>query len=197
MLGSHIVFSCYGFWLPNDPRGSGSRTVRAHHLWEIGGAATRVSTTHSVANRPHDRRLRLQTKAALTRPAVILSREQMPAVAEGIAALLPKLELTLHALAVMPDHVHAVAAAHRLDPEELCEALKRAATRGLNDAGLHPFRDRLRANGKRPSPWAVKGWCVFLYTPEEMRGRIRYVEQNPIEAGLPPQHWSFVTPYEG
>ncbi|MCA9235893.1 MAG: hypothetical protein KDA44_10510 [Planctomycetales bacterium] len=197
MLGSHIVFSCYGFWLPNDPRGSGSRVVRAQHLYDAGGEATRVDSRRSVAKRPHDRAIRLATKAALARRPVVLTGEQACAVARGIADLLPRLEAKLHALAVLPDHVHAVAAPHRLTPAKLRDALKRAATRGLNDAGLHPFRDHARSNGKLPSPWAEQGWCVFLDTPDEMRGRIRYVEQNPGEAGLNPQRWSCVTPYAG
>lgn len=195
MLGSHLIFTCYGFWLPNDPRGSGSHTVHAQHLYEVGGDATCVSTTHSVAHRAHDRELRSATKAALVRPPVLLSGKQALVAAGGIAALLPKLQLTLHALAVLPDHVHAVAAAHRLPPDKLREALMRAATRGLNEAGMHPFVAQPRANGKLPSPWAAKGWCVFLHTTAQMYNRIRYVEQNPIEAGLPAQRWSCVTPY--
>lgn len=27
MLGAHVIFGAYGFWLPNDPRGSWSEFV--------------------------------------------------------------------------------------------------------------------------------------------------------------------------
>ncbi len=48
ILGHHLIISAYGFWLPNDPRGSWSDFVRA---WEIAkfGDATKVETRRSVA----------------------------------------------------------------------------------------------------------------------------------------------------
>jgi REP element-mobilizing transposase RayT len=116
-------------------------------------------------------------------------------VARGIAELLPKIELVVYALAVQPDHVHVVAAQHAYSPEEILAALKRAGTKGLSADSLHPFTNHPRTNDRLPSPWAEKGWKVFLNTPEEMRRAIRYVEQNPIRAGLKPQSWSCVTRY--
>lgn len=32
-LGSHIILSAYGFWLPNDPRGPWSDFVGAYELY--------------------------------------------------------------------------------------------------------------------------------------------------------------------
>jgi REP-associated tyrosine transposase len=60
MLGWHLIFSMYGFWLPNDLCGSGSTRVRAQHIYEVGGEATKVHTSRSVAGVAHDRRLRLK-----------------------------------------------------------------------------------------------------------------------------------------
>ena len=53
ILGLHFIFSAYGFWLPNDPRGSWSDTVRDLELLRF-GPATKADTTRSVAARPHD-----------------------------------------------------------------------------------------------------------------------------------------------
>jgi len=58
MLAFHAIFSTYGFWLPNDPRGSGSKFVGSAAIFRAGGKATKVSTNRSVASRPHDRSLR-------------------------------------------------------------------------------------------------------------------------------------------
>src|SRR4051794_17780630 len=69
MLGWHLIFSAYGFWLPNDERGSGSSRVRVQHIYEAGGDATKVSTRHSVAHKPHDLRLRRLAKESLKYPA--------------------------------------------------------------------------------------------------------------------------------
>jgi REP element-mobilizing transposase RayT len=195
--GWHLIFSVYGFWPPNDPRGSGSTRVRAQHIYEAGGDATKVHTTRSVAGRPHDMRLRRIVKESLKYPAVELSGLQARAVGRGIAATIPKVGLTIHACAIMPDHMHVVVAAHRFDGDEIIAYLKRAGTRGMNDEGLHPLREFARKSGKHPSPWAEGGWKVMLFTPAQMRARIRYVEGNPVQAGLPRQRWSFVAPYLG
>lgn len=197
MVGLHLIFSTYGFWLPNDPRGSGSTRVRTSHVNDAGGEATKVSTTRSAAARPHDRRLRLAAKQALKYPPVELSELQARAVARGIAAMLPKVELVIHACAIMPDHVHAVVAGHPFDGDQIIACLKRAGTRGMTDEGLHPLAAYRRTNGKLPCPWGGGGWKVFLNTPKEMLDRILYVERNPIRAGFKPQRWSFVVPMWG
>lgn len=197
MLGMHLIFTTYGFWPPNDPRGSGSTQVWAQHLYEVGGAATKVHTTRSVAGRPHDVGVRLRIRQSLKYPPVFLTGLQARAVGQGFAAICGKIGLTIHACAILPDHIHVVAVRHRLDGDALIECLKRAGTRAMNEAGLHPLAAFARKSGKHPCPWGAHGWKVFLDTPGEMVGRIRYVEANPDKAGLPRQRWSFVAPYTG
>ena len=41
VLAYHLIFTAYGFWLPNDPRGSWSDFVRAWELF-ITGKATKT-----------------------------------------------------------------------------------------------------------------------------------------------------------
>ena len=197
MLGWHLIFSTYGFWLPNDPRGSGSSRVKAQHIYDAGGEATKVNTTRSVASKPHDARLRRIAKKTLKFPAVEFSGLQARAVARGIGAVVPKVGLVVHACAIMPDHVHMVIAKHQMNGDELIACLKRAGTRGLNGEELHPMRDFARASGRLPSPWGGRGWKVMLFTADKMYGAIRYVEENPIRAGFKRQRWAFVVPFEG
>jgi len=197
MLGWHLIFSAYGFWLPNDERGSGSSRVRARHIYNAGGEATKVHTTRSVAHRPHDVRLRQLAKEALKYPVVELSGVQARAVARGIGAMCPKVEMVVHACAILPDHVHVVVAANRLAGDALIACLKKAATRGMNAEGLHPQREHRRTNGTMPSPWGARGWKVMLFTEEQLLAAIRYVEENPVRAGFKRQNWSFVTPFGG
>jgi REP element-mobilizing transposase RayT len=197
MLGLHLIFSIYGFWPPNDPRGSGSTRVRAQHIYEAGGEATKVHTTRSVAARPHDAQLRRAVKEALKYPPVVLTGLQAQAVGQGFALICRKIDLTIHACAILPDHVHVVVVRHRLDGDEIIARLKRAGTRALNEAGLHPLAAFGWTSGKHPCPWGGGGWKVFLETPGEMRGRIQYVEGNPEKAGFRRQRWSCVVPYRG
>ncbi len=157
MLGWHLIFSTYGFWLPNDPRGSGSSRVRAQHLYDAGGEATKVHTRHSVAHRAHDVQLRRIAKESLKYPPVELNGIQARAVARGIATIVPKVQITIHACAIMPDHVHLVAAAHSFDGDELMACLKRAGTRGLNEEGLNPMQRYGSGRRQLPSLWGGRG----------------------------------------
>ena len=36
VIAYHLVWMLYGWWLPNDPRGSCSRTIRADSLKDLG-----------------------------------------------------------------------------------------------------------------------------------------------------------------
>ena len=40
--------------------------------------------------------------------------------------------------------------------------------------------------------WSSRPYKVFLYKPEEVVGRIDYVNDNPVKEGLPRQNWDFV-----
>ena len=44
--------------------------------------------------------------------------------------------------------------------------------------------------------WTKNGWKVFLNSPSEVWGRIRYVEKNPLKENLPRQNWPFVVVYD-
>ena len=195
MIASHLIFGAYGFWLPNDPRGSWSDAVWAGPLREF-GPPSKVSTRESLAHRQHDRALRLRAKQSLKYPPVHFSGLQARAVGRGFGQIIHELGVQVYACVVMPDHAHLVTARHRLGGKELIGFLKRAATRQLTAEGLHPFDGHTRPNGRSPSPWAAGGWCVYLDRPEQVWQRIRYVEENPIGAGLPRQRWGFVVPFE-
>src|SRR5262245_23257728 len=137
VIAYHVIISAYGFWLPNDPRGSWSTEVWAAHLRQF-GPATKVTTHRSVAGAPHDREARLAEKAALLYPAVRFDGLQARAVGTGFAAIVAKMRYVIHACAIMPDHVHLVIARHEMLVEDIAAYLKRAATRELNAQGIHP-----------------------------------------------------------
>jgi len=190
MIASHVIFGAYGFWLPNDPRGSWSEFVGSWELFRY-GRATKTIETRSLAGRPHDRSARLTAKTALKRPAVLFDDEQIRAVSQGFAEYAERSSLTIVACAILPDHVHLVLANHRLDPEQLAIQLKGAATRQLSRAGIHPFA----AEGRPAKCFARGAWKVFLDTEEDVRRAIRYVDDNPVKEGRSPQRWDFVPRY--
>jgi REP element-mobilizing transposase RayT len=195
VIGYHLILSTYGFWLPNDPRGSCSRFVGAKHLFRFGKATT-VSTRRSVAAAPHDRKLRRQARTSLQRPAIRFSGIQARAIARGFAFTTVRYDLPVWACSLLPDHAHWVIGRTGRSIESVAAMLKADATRQMLHEGLHPFAGVREKNGRLPSIWASGIWKVFLSTPSEVHSRIGYVERNPVKAGYRAQRWPFVTPYE-
>src|SRR5581483_8430915 len=128
IVGYHVIWSAYGFWLPNDPRGSWSEFVGAWELFRAGGRATTTDARCSVARRPPHREKRLATKTALKRPPVRFTGVQARAVGRGFAGYVAGSGLPVWACAILPDHVHLVTGRFRLDIEPVVIQLKQAAT---------------------------------------------------------------------
>jgi REP element-mobilizing transposase RayT len=190
MLAFHAVFTAYGFWLPNDPRGSWSDWVGAWELFRRGGKATKVDARQSVAGARHNQSQRLAVKQSLQRPPVQFSGAQALAISRGFATAIQKSGHRLLACAILPDHVHMVVRASTIDPRRIVGHLKREAALRLLAENLHPFaRDN---GGKLPSCWAENAWCVYLDEERDVRRAIRYVELNPEKEGKRRQRWSFV-----
>jgi REP element-mobilizing transposase RayT len=194
--GYHVIWGTYGFWLPNDPRGSWSDFVYSWELARFGRPIKSVERFDIDAARYSA--WRVKAKKALKYPAVRMNDEQMNAVAEGFENFVNKSGLTLWACSILPEHVHLVIARHRYKVEQAVNLLKGDATRRLVECGLHPMmqfqespRDRL------PSVWAENQWKVYLDTEDAIVRAIRYVEENPLQEDMPPQRWTFVTPFAG
>ncbi len=196
ILGFHFIFSACGFWLPNDPRGSWSDTIRQFQLLRY-GQATKLATTRSVVALPHDIEARLEAKRSLRYPPVHFTGEQARAIARGFGVAVAEHNYHVHALAILPEHVHLVMAWHPRHCDDIAKHLKAKATRQLTDAGLHPLAAHRSASGRTPSPWARNHWCPFIVSLRQMLVAIRYVQTNPIKAGLRAQHWNLVAPFGG
>ncbi|MEE9212407.1 MAG: hypothetical protein V3U29_07110 [Phycisphaeraceae bacterium] len=194
ILAYHVIFGAYGFWLPNDPRGSWSQFIRSYELYRS-GPATKVNTRRSVAGSHHDRTARQRAKAALQYPPVMFTGHQALSIGRGFAWRTERSGFAIHACSVLPDHVHLVVGRHRLAIEQMENLLKGSASYQLRVDGRHPLSNRAQPDGSLPSPWAQGLWKVFLDSEQRVREAIEYVQQNPVKAGYAPQNWSFVTPF--
>jgi REP element-mobilizing transposase RayT len=191
VLAYHVIFTAYGFWLPNDPRGSWSTFVAAWELLLAGGKATKTDDRRSLARVEHDRAKRLRTKKALKHPPVDFNGEQALSISKGFAQTIVEAGYPVHACSILPKHVHMVLGRHERDAERMVGHCKSSATRQLGADGLHPFA------GTKQSPWAERCWKVFLDSIVDIERAVRYVEENPIKEGKRRQRWSFVTAYRG
>jgi REP element-mobilizing transposase RayT len=195
IVGYHIIFGAYGFWLPNDPRGSWSDFVGSWELFRY-GPATKTTETRSLAYRDHDRRHRLAAKRALQRPPVEFTGLQARAVVRGFAKYVSRSGSLVWACAVLPDHVHAVVGPTSMKIERFVIQMKAQATKQLVAEGIHPFQEMPLENGRHPKCFARGEWKVFL-DPPDIPGAIQHVEDNPLKEGKRRQRWNFVVPYDG
>lgn len=72
---------------------------------------------------------------------------------------------TLHALNVRTNHLHTVVTASG-PPEPVMNAFKAWATRRLREAGIASANQRV---------WSRHGSTVYLFRPENMAEKVRYV----------------------
>jgi REP element-mobilizing transposase RayT len=190
----HAIFTTYGFWLPNDPRGSWSDFVGSWELFRF-GRATKTDTRRSVAAKPHNKTLREAAKAKLKYPEVHFDGRQALAIVHGFAAAFKEHEYRLYACSILPEHVHIVIERCDRTIETIVTHLKSKATQQLNLENRHPLAHFTNNRGDIPTPWAAKCWKCFLNTDADIARAIQYVEINPIKEHKRPQHWPFVLPW--
>ena len=189
----HAIFSAYGYWLPNDPRGSWSDFVQSWELYRFRGSATKVCDKRSYAHDPHDARFRLEAKEHLKYPAARFDAPSRDSMGRGFSRACSEFGFRIHACAIGYDPVH-VPISH--DPERTIEnivaVLKARATHQMNADGTHP----MKRYAPLPTPWGRSCWSVFINEEAQLHNAIGYVERHPVKEGLAPQHWEFITPCE-
>jgi len=186
VIGYHLIWTAYGWWLPNDPRGSTSRTVASDVIAELG----ELHFGRKKLQPPADviRGFRNRAKEVLRFPLLGLCPRDVLAVADGLGEAIAQYHYTCYACAIMPDHVHVLIRKHKHQAEEMIENLQTASRLRLSRLGLrtphHPV-------------WARSGWKGFLDHPDEIRRTIRYICENPRKWRLAEQRWEFVKEYDG
>src|SRR5687768_11557797 len=135
ILAFHSIFSMYGFWMPNDPRGSGSDYIAAWQLFRY-GEATKTNSRRSVAGVSHNPPIRLAAKQVLRYSPVTISGVQAVAVIEGFTDACDDAGYRVRACVILPDRVHLVIAHHSRPIRQIVGHLKSKATRHLKATGL-------------------------------------------------------------
>ncbi len=182
----HLVWTAYGWWLPNDPRGSMSRVIRCDVLGDLGAlhyGRKRVQPASSELRKFFDR-----SRDALKFPVLEFSSAEIAAIGDAFAGVIHREGYTCYACAIMPDHVHLIIRKHRQQAEQMVVNLQAASHLRLRELGLR---------GLEHPVWGGKGWRVFLDSPDDIWRTIPYIEKNPVKIGLPRQAWEFVTAYDG
>jgi len=193
----HVILPMYGFWLPNDPRGSWSEFVRKWEISCYGKATTSIDRKLVTELSSTEVARREAAMKSLEYPQVNLTGLQALSVGNGFRLKVKQSNYTVWACAILPQHTHLVIARHSYKAEQMANLLKGAATREIVADNRHPLTEYRKPDGKYPSMWASKRWKVYLDSEEAIEEAIAYVEANPIKDGLPEQKWSFVAPFTG
>jgi REP element-mobilizing transposase RayT len=185
VIAHHLIFTVYGRWLPNDPRGSSSHVIRNAILEDLGGL--HVGRREIQPDGRTIREFYREADKLLEHPVIELNPDDRDVIANSFAKVIASEKFTCWACAIMNDHVHLVMRKHKYQGEEMIAILQDCSAA------------RLREAGKRPEDhpvWGGSGWVVFLDHPDAVRRTIAYVERNPIQRRRPTQDWPFVTPYD-
>lgn len=176
IIAYHAIFTTYGTWLPNDPRGSYSKEIYNDNLEKLGEIKYGRQTPP-----PKNQILKFYSQAVpvLDRDAYFINDYTRPVIADAFAKVVKRLNIEVPACAIMNDHIHILILRSGYSIEYLVNQLKGSATKGLN---------------LNDSPWTRGFWKVFIDSEEALKNAIKYVNNNPAKAGLSPQIWSFIKP---
>ncbi|HEY3968031.1 MAG TPA: transposase [Planctomycetaceae bacterium] len=192
--GYHVIFGAYGFWLPNDPRGSWSDFVGKWELVRFG------RTTKSVERReltPEEEQQRIKAKRALKYPPMQFTGDQARDIGRAFGKIAARNNYTIWACSILPEHAHLVIARHTYQVESIVTLLKGESTRELIQSGSHPLAMHAKRGSRPPKMWSRGEWKVYLDSNQAIENAMRYVEENPEQDGKPKQKWRFVSPFRG
>jgi REP element-mobilizing transposase RayT len=184
ILASHLVLHGYGHWLSNDPRGSGSESIRKEELKHLGEIHHGRKKTQPPRHELKD--FYRKASPLLEHEPLWFDDEMRRVIAEAIGEVARERGYTLWALCVCSNHAHAVVRSHRDRSEVIWQHFADASSEAVRKSGLVPPSHPV---------WSHRPYKVFLYTDEDVNGRVGYVEDNPEKEGLPRQRWECVQPY--
>ena len=187
IIAYHLTFTTYGFWLPNDPRGSGSRVVWSEPLAAHGAATFVADRRRSRARCAHDPAVRVAAQADLKHPPVLLDAARRAAVRRGLTVYTERTNEALELAAVLKDHVHVLVHRGARQWEQIEAGVKAKATLAMSEGSCHPFQPD--GKGRRHTPWAENGWCTYLHNDEDVERTRRYIRKNLARAGLSGELW--------
>jgi REP element-mobilizing transposase RayT len=181
----HLIITGYGHWLPNDPRGSGSSSVRAPKLRYYG--PVHFGRKRQQPLRAELRAFHRNAEAKLEHPVLWFDEKMRDAIARGIERAQDEAQYTIWACAILRNHVHLVIRTHR---DKSMDMLARIA--GHAHESIHA--QKLAPEGH--PVWSNRPYKVYLRSDTQIQQVIRYVGQNPMKEGLAPQKWGFVVRFE-
>ena len=189
VIAAHHILTLYGHWAVNDLRGSGSRDFVDHKFKSLGEIHPGRKPEHEQPSRDELRAFHQQHRELLNFPVVWIDEAKRQEIACAIASVINEHRYTCYACAICGNHLHVVIRTHKHKALEQWNNLAEGIRRRLR----HRFADSINANHPVIS---ARPYSVLLFTPDDVWGRVDYVQGNPLKEGLPAQQWEFITLYD-
>jgi hypothetical protein len=150
VIGHHLIWTAYGWWLPNDPRGSSSHEIRVERIADLGELHHgRKAVQPSSAELRH---FYEEARQVLKHELLTFDADQRVIIADAFAEVIAERPYTCYACAILAEHVHVLIRKHRDKAEEMIEHPQARSRQRLIEAGKrlpeHPV-------------WGGPGWKVF------------------------------------
>ena len=187
VAGYHLIWTVYGYWLPNDPRGSTSTEIRVEPIRPLGDihyGRKPVQPWFAEIRAFHE-----QARDILKHPVLTFDDDEIALVGKTIGEAVAERGTICHACAVMPDHAHLLIRRQGDRAEDMIQLFQETTRAALIGAG--------KRAATHPVWTAGAGWKGFLNTQRDFLREIEYIGRNPLKIGRPEQDWDFVVPYDG
>lgn len=187
VAGYHLIWTVYGYWLPNDPRGSTSTEVRVEPLRDLGELHYGRKEVQPPAK--EIRAFHAKARDVLKHPVLTFTDDEILFVGNVLGQVVATKEYTCYACAVMPDHVHMVIRRHRDMAEEMIANFQEAVRTALIETQ--------KRSPTQPIWSDSAGWKTFINNRRQFEQEIEYVRQNPLKIRRAEQFWDFAKKYDG
>jgi hypothetical protein len=189
VIAVHLVITLYGHWAVNDPRGSGSSDFIDAKFEPLGPIHAGRKSKHEQPTRRELKAFHAQHEELLNFPVFWIDEAKRREIAEAICGVIRACGYTCYACAICGNHAHLVIRTHKHDALTMWNCF----ADGIRDRLRLRFPDEISPHHPVIS---ARPYKVFLYTTDDVRGRIGYVERNPLKENLSAQRWEFVTAYD-
>src|SRR5579864_2517605 len=136
VVGYHLIWTVYGSWLPNDPRGSMSHEIRCADIVGLGDLHHGRKKVQPAAG--DIRKFYEAAQQVLKHRQLKFSDDEIVLLGNEFAEVVRRRGYTCYACAIMLDHVHMLIRKHRDKAEQMIENFQDASRAGLIAQGRRP-----------------------------------------------------------
>ena len=173
IIGHHLILTGYGHWLPNDPRGSGSSEIKQSKFEDLG--PIHFGRKQVQPSRDELRMFQNEAQPRLEHEVIWFDQSMRDLLADAVANVVECRKYTVWAMAILKNHLHLCIRKHRDDALTMLDLIGLATCERLRKEGVIP--------GDHPL-WANRPYKRYLYTPQEVRNVVHYIEDNPEREGV-------------